>query len=231
MLAESAACARPHVLHTGCPMELCLLQAALLPVGKAHAFTWEGDARAGGGFVLHHASGFVAFRNACPHWGVDLDMGLGGGALMTRASYPVALAYMILGKPQEVVAAARFHHTGADKQVSAILKYENGIANIMGGFVSNSDMVGRIYGTAGSILLDPWWYETESFTIVENGGESRAVKMPKHGKGFTHEIDECVRCIRAGKIQSDLWSHRHSLEWKGIIDEIRMQIGLKYPFE
>lgn len=160
-----------------------------------------------------------------------LDMGLGGGALMTRASYPVALAYMILGKPQEVVAAARFHRTGADKQVSAILKYENGIANIMGGFVSNSDMVGRIYGTAGSILLDPWWYETESFTIVENGGESRAVKMPKQGKGFTHEIDECVRCIRAGKIQSDLWSHRHSLEWKGIIDEIRMQIGLKYPFE
>ena len=59
-------------------MELCLPHAALLPLGKAQAFTWEGDARAGGGFVLHHASGFVAFRNACPHWGVDLDMGLGG---------------------------------------------------------------------------------------------------------------------------------------------------------
>lgn len=159
-----------------------------------------------------------------------LDMALGGGALMTRASYPVALAYMILGVPKEIVAAAQFHHTGADKQVSAILKYENGMANIMGGFVSNSDMVGRIHGTAGSILLDPWWYETESFTIVENGA-SKAVKKPKHGKGFTHEIDECAHCIQAGKIQSDLWSHRHSLEWKGIVDEVREQIGLKYPFE
>lgn len=159
-----------------------------------------------------------------------LDMELGGGALMTRASYPVALAYMLLGVPKGIMATAQFHHTGADKQVSAILKYENGIANIMGGFVSNSDMVGRIHGTGGSILLDPWWYETESFTVVENG-ESRKVKKPKHGKGFTHEIDECARCIQAGKIQSDRWSHRHSLEWKGIVDEIREQIGLKYPFE
>lgn len=159
-----------------------------------------------------------------------LDMGLGGGALMTRASYPVALAYLIFGMPQEVLATARFHHTGADKQVSAILKYENGMANIMGGFVSNSDMVGRIYGTNGSIFLDPWWYETESYTIIENG-KSRAVQKPKQGKGFTHEIEECVKCIQAGNIQSDLWSHQHSLELKAIIDEIRKQIGLRYPFE
>lgn len=59
-------------------MELRLPNAASLPVGQARAFTWPGDSRAGGGFVVQHASGLVAFRNACPHWGVDLDMGLGG---------------------------------------------------------------------------------------------------------------------------------------------------------
>lgn len=159
-----------------------------------------------------------------------LDMELGGGALMTRAAYPVALAYMIFGKPEEIAAAARFHHTGADKQVSAILKYKNGIANIMGGFVSNSDMVGRIHGTKGSILLDPWWYETESYTIIENG-RSKAVQKPKNGKGFIHEIEECVACIRAGQTQSALWSHQNSLELRNIIDQIREKIDLKYPFE
>lgn len=59
-------------------MELCLPNAASLSVGQARAFTWPSDVRTGGGFLLHHRTGFVAFRNACPHWGVDLDMGMGG---------------------------------------------------------------------------------------------------------------------------------------------------------
>jgi nitrite reductase/ring-hydroxylating ferredoxin subunit len=58
--------------------ELRIEGAAALPLGEARAFHWEGDTRSGGGFLLHHASGLVAFRNACPHWGVDLDMGMGG---------------------------------------------------------------------------------------------------------------------------------------------------------
>ena len=52
--------------------------AASLEEGESLAFHWEGDARSGGGFVLRHASGLLAFRNRCPHWGVDLDMQMGG---------------------------------------------------------------------------------------------------------------------------------------------------------
>lgn len=29
------------------------------------------------GFVVRTGAGFVAYRNVCPHWNVDLDMGLG----------------------------------------------------------------------------------------------------------------------------------------------------------
>ena len=29
------------------------------------------------GFVVRTEAGFVAYRNVCPHWNVDLDMGLG----------------------------------------------------------------------------------------------------------------------------------------------------------
>lgn len=29
------------------------------------------------GFVVRRGEGFVAYRNLCPHWGVDLDLGLG----------------------------------------------------------------------------------------------------------------------------------------------------------
>lgn len=48
--------------------------AASLALDTAMPF----DAHGKPGFLLHLASGFVAYRNACPHWGVTLDMDMGG---------------------------------------------------------------------------------------------------------------------------------------------------------
>ena len=57
------------------------------------------------------------------------------------------------------------------------------------------------------------------------------VSLPTLGKGLTYEMEECRRCIRSGKLESELWSQQNSLELIEILDEIREQIGLKYPFE
>jgi nitrite reductase/ring-hydroxylating ferredoxin subunit len=45
-----------------------------LPVLGSRAFTLPDGTAA---FVVRTSSGFVAYRNTCPHWGVDLDLGLG----------------------------------------------------------------------------------------------------------------------------------------------------------
>ena len=68
---------------TQAPSAIRLVGAARLGPGEARAFG-EGET---GGFVLRRPSGpadggpeesgFVAYRNRCPHWGVDLDVGMG----------------------------------------------------------------------------------------------------------------------------------------------------------
>lgn len=157
---------------------------------------------------------------------------LAGGALLDVGIYPVFLAYSLFGKPKEVLASARFHRTGADLQTSVILKYENATANISCGFDSDSDMKAKIYGTQGQITIEPRWHEASAYTISNfKADTSQSFSLPKKGKGYTYEIEECVRCIAARKLQSEYWSHQNSLELIQILDDIRELIGLSYPFE
>lgn len=160
------------------------------------------------------------------------NMDLAGGALLDVGIYPAFLAYSIFGVPDRILASARFHRTGTDLQTSAIFQYKNATANISCGFDSQSDMQAKIYGTKGQILIEPRWHEAQSYTLQHDlSGRTVNIKHPTIGKGFTYEIEECVRCIAEGKLESKKWSWQNSLELVQILDEIRRQIGLKYPFE
>lgn len=47
--------------------------------------------------------------------------------------------------------------------------------------------------------------------------------------GLGYEADEVRKCIRAGKIESENITHNESLIIARIEDELRKQIGVKYP--
>ncbi|MEM7105783.1 MAG: Gfo/Idh/MocA family oxidoreductase [Bacteroidota bacterium] len=159
-----------------------------------------------------------------------LNMDLAGGSLLDMGVYPVFLSYLIFGIPEDILATGRFHKTGVDIQTSAILKYPNGIANVFSGFASQSDMVAKIYGTKGAIFIQPIWHESQGIKI-RTEGKMTLHSLPTKGKGFTYEIEECMRCIQNGQLESDQWSHQNSLDLITITDEIRDKIGLRYPFE
>ena len=176
---------------------------------------------------------FTFLRNDAPDSRM-LSMDCTGGSLLEMGVYPVFLAYSIFGNPEQVLATGRFHETGADMQTAAILRYEEGIAMLMSGFASQSDMIAKIYGTTGRIYLHPYWHETQGYTLIEgnNGIEKTTYKnLPTKGKGFTYEIEECLKCISNGQIESKHWSHLDSLNLITITDKIRRETGLKYPFE
>jgi predicted dehydrogenase len=191
------------------------------------------------GLLRDKAIGEVNYLNAdfCFHYEKDdigsrlLDARLAGGALLDVGIYPLFLAYSIFGKPSEIAALSRFDlRTGIDAQTAMILTFDSGIASLMSGFISKSDMTGRIYGTAGQIYIDSRWHESQGYTLVA-GGKTEYVSLPKLGKGYTYEIEECIRCIAEGRLESPLWSHQNSLDLAEIMDEVREKVGLKYPFE
>lgn len=158
------------------------------------------------------------------------NLNVGGGSLLDMGVYPLFLTYMILGVPDRVLASANFFESGADKQTSMILQYKNAQAILHSSFVSPSNMVATISGEEGRINLNAIWHETQSYSLIKNNHKIDYA-LPTKGKGFTYEIEECHQCIREGAIESEQWSHQNCLELIQIVDEVRKQTGLKFPFE
>lgn len=97
----------------------------------------------------------------------------------------------------------------------------------------------RIQGTLGDITVSAPSYRPISYTVVPaqnaNRGklavydfETKRFDIPA-GHGMFWEADECARCIRDGKLESDVMGWEESLAVMGVMDEVRLQGGLNYP--
>ena len=158
-----------------------------------------------------------------------LNLELGGGTILDIGIYPAFLSYILLGKPNEILAKSNFHEvTKCDIQTSMIFHYKEAQAILYSGFISESDKIARISGTDGQIYIHDTWHVAQGYTLVKNGQKEK-FNLPTIGIGFSHEIIECHSCIRENKIESQHWSHQNSLELISILDDVRKQVGLKYP--
>jgi len=159
-----------------------------------------------------------------------LNPQLAGGSILDIGIYPIFLAYLLLGMPEKISSISNFYKTGAEIQTSMIFSYPEAQAILYSGLNSKSEMRAEISGTAGSIFLDPRWHETQGYTL-ENNGQQDHFDHPTIGKGYTYEIQEVNSCLREGKIQSALWSHQNSLDLLELMDEVRAQSKVVFPFE
>jgi len=156
---------------------------------------------------------------------------LGGGALLDIGIYPVFLSYLLLGIPKEIIAKAAFHKlTGCDMQTAMIFSYTDTQAILYCSFTSNSEMTANISGTKGEIHIHSQWHHSDSFTLIKNN-KKEVVTTPKKGIGYTHEIEECHKCILNNKLESTSWSHQNSADLISILDTVRQKTGLQYPTE
>ncbi|WP_411030923.1 Gfo/Idh/MocA family protein [Spongiimicrobium sp. 3-5] len=159
-----------------------------------------------------------------------LNPALGGGSLLDIGIYPIFLAYLLLGKPKTILASASFYETGIESQTSMIFSYEGAQALLYSGLTSKSEMKAEISGENGTIFINPRWHESSSYSL-EKDGELTHFDTPPLGKGYTHEIIEVHQCLRDNKLESELWSHQNSRDLVQLLDEVRKQVGVVFPFE
>jgi predicted dehydrogenase len=160
------------------------------------------------------------------------NMALGGGAQLDVGVYPLFLALLILGKPDEVKSFSQLAPTGADVTTSALLSYKNGsLANVLSSIVTDSPKDGFIMGTLGKIIMHSPWHKSQKVSVRLNSGEVIEYPFPFPGNGFQFQIEEVVSCLHANKKESDLMPHSLSLLMAQTSDEIRRQGGVKYDVD
>jgi predicted dehydrogenase len=152
-------------------------------------------------------------------------------------------------QPTVASSVTKYDPTGADELTTMILTFPNqgahGIATTNLRVASNpnadhpsSDPI-RIQGTLGEITVNNIFRPT-SYTIIPAQNASRGkladweyqtfeTKTPGDGHGMFYEADECARCVRDGKLESDGLPWEESVVIMKTMDEVRKQADLKYP--
>jgi predicted dehydrogenase len=160
------------------------------------------------------------------------DPALGGGALLDLGIYPVSFASYVLGTPDRVTAVSDPTTTGVDAQTSIVCQYAGGrhavLTTTLGAATAN---VATIVGTEGRIEIDRTWYQPTSFTMTLESGEVERFSEPRVGGGLRFEAAEVGRCLREGRLESDVMPLEETLKVMTTLDEVRRQIGLGYPGE
>jgi predicted dehydrogenase len=154
---------------------------------------------------------------------------LGGGALLDLGVYPVTIAHLLLGVPDEIRAWARLGEDGVDENTGIILGYASGaLASLTCGIRGDTGVTATITGTRGRIELPPEFYRLAGFALHRSGSEPEVFREPAIGEGYQHEAAEVQRCVRAGERDSPLVPHAATLEVMSILDAVRAQIGVVY---
>ena len=156
---------------------------------------------------------------------------LAGGALLDVGIYPILFSNFIVGSyPKEIKASAEFTNTKVDESDIINLKYENGaLASLTCSISADTDNTAVIYGEKGKIVIPKFWSAKESYLYIDDKVEEYVDSYEE--AGYKYEIEEANRCIKNKDLESNIASHNITLELAEIMDEIRKQIGLVYPFE
>lgn len=172
------------------------------------------------------------FRSDWNPEGRMLNPELGGGALLDAGIYPVSFAAMVLGvNPEKILSTANIGQTGVDEQFSIILSYASGkTASLNGAVRLGLTNDAYIYGTEGYIHI-PNFLNSTTASIYVNGKLVETFTDDRTSLGYAFEAEEVGRCLQEGLKESATISLDESLGIMKILDQVRGQWGLKYPFE
>jgi predicted dehydrogenase len=167
------------------------------------------------------------------------DPALAGGALLDIGIYNLTMTRWVLQQalgvcpePLSIQASGVLAPTGVDQRVAAMLNFPAGISSqFICAVDGHADNGLSIFGERGVITVpSDFWQATEA-VLTRPGQSEQRVKAPFRGNGFEYEIEAAQACVRAGQIESAVMPHAETLATLAWMDEIRRQLGVRYPFE
>ena len=165
------------------------------------------------------------------------DPNLAGGASLDLGCYPISFISGILGeRPSEVQSMCRLSDSGVDELDDYSFRYPSGaLAQVCTGFQLFMADRALFYGTQGYIDY-PDFQGGESFTIHRHDGTNRilaseTITAPRHENGFVYQVQEVKHCLASERTESPRMPLSESVALMEVLDRMREDWGLKYPFE
>ena len=167
---------------------------------------------------------------------------LAGGSLLDIGIYNIFYAMMVNNFEAVVKYSSNVRMVNnVDAWNSVNLTFKNGVTTH---FTSSIDMPSEtkghnsiIYGSKGFITSENFNRQVKAEVHIyksDSGDENDVVETidePFTVNGFEYQLLNATECILNGKIESDVHIFQHSVDLCKIMDNLRKDWGLKYPFE
>jgi len=159
------------------------------------------------------------------------DAQLAGGTLLDIGVYAIGFACMVLGYSFDSIKSTLvMNPEGTDATDAVLLAKGNAVAQLTCAIGSFIPTFAAIYGTLGRIEI-PEFKNPERITLCVDGKEPVEYAEPFEVNGFEYEIREAQRCVLEGKTESSVMTAAQSIAVMEIMDEVRRQNDLVFPFE
>ncbi|MFP4286154.1 MAG: Gfo/Idh/MocA family protein [Candidatus Izemoplasmataceae bacterium] len=160
------------------------------------------------------------------------NLTLGAGALLDVTIYPINYANIFLGIPKDINGKCKLTTTGADLKDEIVYLYTNNKKAILNGSIGHDlPREARIYGSAGKIYVPDFGAATEAYIYDNENTLIKHIQIPHKVNGFEYQIEEVIRCIKEGLIESPIMPHQTTIDILKQMDGLRFSWGIKYPNE
>ena len=160
---------------------------------------------------------------------------LAGGALLDLGVYPVSFADHLLGPPTSVAARGSLSDRGVDATVGMVLAYASGaVAALTSSMLTRTPCTAEIVGTEARLDVGGPFYSPASVRLLTLEGTVLAelpAGLPAPIRGFSYQAAEFARCLASGSRESAYMAHAATLRVMSTMDEVRAQVGVRYPGE
>ena len=159
------------------------------------------------------------------------DAQLAGGTLLDIGVYAIGFACMMLGYSfDDVQSQLIMNAQGTDAVDGILLRRGKAVAQLTCAIGAYIPLHGAVYGSKGYIDV-PDFKNPQRVALYADGCEPQVIERPFEVNGFEYEIREAMNCVREGRTESALMTAEQSIAVMRIMDEIRRQNGLRFPFE
>jgi len=161
-----------------------------------------------------------------------VEPSLAGGALLDLGIYPVSFTHMVLGNPSKITSTAVLTDKGVDAQTSMIFDYADGAQAVL-----NTTMIEQtpcravVAGLNGWLEIDRTFYNPASMRVILNDGSVTEYPSSYQGHGLREQAEVFKQLVTSGQQQSQILNWQDTVDIMKTLDQVRSQIGLKYPFE
>ncbi len=160
---------------------------------------------------------------------------LAGGALLDLGVYPMSFAEFVLGPFTSITAVGALTDLGVDSQETVVVTNAAGAQGVLhASMLARSATSASVCGTAGRLDIQGTFYMPAGIRMYDRDDNlvDEYAKVADDGHaGLRYQAAEAARCFAEGRTESEVFPLDATIRVMEAMDNVRAQLGVRYPGE